>query len=121
MPFKFFNRNPYGDKIGDCVIRAISTALGIDYYEVAYMLRQNGRFYECEELCVDCYEKLLTHDFQLPCFRGCGRTAREVASDFPNDTLILRMVGHLSTSINGNIVDTWDCSDKIVTQFWIVE
>lgn len=121
MPFKFFNRNPYGDKIGDCVIRAISTALGIDYYEVAYMLRQNGRFYECEELCVDCYEKLLSHDFQLPCFRGCGRTAKEIANDFPNDTLILRMVGHLSTSINGILVDTWNCSDKIVTQFWIVE
>lgn len=119
--FIYHNQNPQELILSDCVTRAISTALDIPYYEVAYMLRQNGKFYECEELCVDCYEKLLTHDFQLPCFRGCGRTAEEVASDFPNDTLILRMVGHLSCSINGKIWDTWDSSDKVVTQFWIVK
>lgn len=119
--YTYYNRNPDGFNLPDCVTRAISTALNINYYEVAYMLRQNGRFYECEELCVDCYEKLLTQDFQLPCYRGYGKTALEIAREYPNDILILRMVGHLSTSFYGDIYDTWDCSDKIVTQYWIVK
>ena len=110
-----------GLRLPDCVTRAISTALKIPYYEVAYMLRQNGKFYECEELCVDCYEKLLSYDFKLPCYYGEGKTAEKIAKDFPNDILILRMNGHLSCSIRGIIRDTWDCSNEKVTQFWIVK
>ena len=34
MAYKYFNRNPNGYKIPDCVIRAISTALNINYYDV---------------------------------------------------------------------------------------
>ena len=119
--WQYENVNPDGLNLPDCVTRAISKALNIPYFEVAFMLRQNGQFYKCEELCVDCYEKLLSQDFQLPCFRGQGRTAQEIANDFPNDTLILRMVGHLSCSVNGIIRDTWDCTDKVVTQFWVVQ
>lgn len=32
--FKYLNRNPYGANIDDCVIRAISLALDIDYMQV---------------------------------------------------------------------------------------
>jgi hypothetical protein len=49
------------------------------------------------------------------------KTAEEVANDFPNNVLLLRMEGHLSCSINGDIHDIWDCSKEIITDFWIVK
>lgn len=106
--------------IPDCVIRAISLALNIPYEEVVSLLSINGSKFQCDCLNVKCYEKLLDYDFNLPHYYGNGRTAEEVSNDFSNDIIILRMEGHLSVSIYGEIYDIWDCSDKIITDFWIV-
>ena len=119
--FKYHNENPNGYHIPDCVIRAIKLALDIPYYDVVMLLQLNGDYYSCDCLNKVCYEKLLDYDYKLPHYIGNGKTAEEVASDFPNDILLLRMEGHLSCSIRGIIHDIWDCSDKIITDFWIVE
>lgn len=118
--YKYYNANPNGYHVPDCVIRAITTATGFSYYEVVYKLKQNADFYDCDELCVCCYEKLLDYDFELPHYVGNGKTASEVASDFIDDIVILRMEGHLSVSLYGVIHDIWDCSDEIITDFWIL-
>lgn len=117
----YYNRNPEHLTLPDCVTRAISTALNITYEEVVEMLLQNGEFYSCDTLCVACYEKLLDYDFKLPHYISNNKSAVEVAKDFPDDILLLRMNGHLSCSIYGNIYDIFDCGDEIVTDFWIVE
>lgn len=118
--YKYFNSNPNGYHTPDCVIRAISTAMGISYYDVMEMLHINGEHFQCDDLSVRCYEKLLDYDFGLPHFEGVGRSACEIATDFDKNVLILRMEGHLSTSVFGIILDIWNCSDEIVTDFWIV-
>jgi hypothetical protein len=119
--YRYYNQNPNGYHIPDCVIRAISLAMGISYYEVISLLHLNAERYNCDELCVCCYEKLLDFDFDLPHYYGNGNTAQEVALDFPENILLLRMSGHLSCSIRGEIWDIWNCSDEIITDFWIVD
>lgn len=119
--FQYYNSNPNGYHIPDCVVRAITTATGLSYYDVVCMLKNNGMIYQCDELNVRCYEKLLDFDLNLPHYVGNGNYAYEVAEDFPDNILILRMEGHLSLSICGVIHDIWDCSREIVTDFWIVE
>lgn len=121
MAYRYYNANPNGYHIPDCVIRAICLATGLEYYEVVKLLHQNATEFHCDCLNVECYEKLLDYDFNLPHFCGCGRTAEEVAEDFPNNILLLRMSGHLSCSIDGEIMDIWNCSEEIITDFWIVE
>ena len=121
MPYKYYNQNPNGYHIPDCVIRAISLAMNISYYDVMEKLHINGNIFQCDDLNVRCYEKLLDFDFDLPHFVGNGKTAEEVAIDFQDKILILRMEGHLSISIYGVIHDIWNCSKEIVTDFWIVE
>ena len=118
--FIYYNHNPNGYHIPDCVIRAISTALGITYFEAIKKLKINSDLYNCDELCVCCYEKLLDYDFNLPHYKSNGETAAAIAEDFPDNILLLRMDGHLSCSMFGDIVDIWDCSDEIITDFWIV-
>lgn len=120
MPYKYYNTNPNGYHIPDCVIRAISTAMNIDYYGVLSMLHKNGKYYDCNDLSVRCYEKLLDFDFNLPHFKGGEDTAEQIAKNFPYDIIILRMDGHLSVAINGVIHDIWDCSKEVVTDFWVV-
>ena len=121
MAYKYYNANPNGYKIPDCVIRAINLAMNTPYYEVVELLQNNGDYYSCDCLSKICYEKLLDYDFNLPHYKGNGNTAQQVANDFPNNILLLRMEGHLSCSMYGDIFDIWDCSDKIITDFWIAE
>ena len=110
-----------GYHIQDCVIRAITLALVLDYFEVVKMLHLNAQELQCECLNVKCYEKLLDYDFDLPHYMSFGLTAEEVANDYPNNILLLRMDGHLSCSVCGVIKDIWDCSQEIITDFWIVK
>lgn len=110
-----------GYHIPDCVIRAITLALGLDYFEVVKLLHLNAQELQCECLNVSCYEKLLDYDFDLPHYMSFGLTAEEVANDYPDNILLLRMDGHLSCSVCGVIKDIWDCSQEIITDFWIVK
>jgi hypothetical protein len=119
--YKYHNENPNGYHIPDCVIRAITTATGLSYYDVICKLKINGDLFHCDELNVRCYEKLLDYDFDLPHYVGNDKTASKVAEDFKDYIVILRMDGHLSVSVYGVIHDIWDCSDEIITDFWIVD
>lgn len=121
MAYKYYNRNPNGYHLPDCVIRAISTAMDMDYDEVVELLMENGKLYGCDMLNICCYDRLLTYNFNLPNYYGDGRTAAELAEDYPNNILLLRMPQHLSCSIHGVIHDIWDCSNQIVTHYWIVD
>ena len=116
----YHNENPQNWHIPDCVVRAITLALNIGYYEVVKMLDKNAQELSCECLNVRCYEKLLDEDLCFPHFVSKGRTAEEVANDFPNDTLLLRMEGHLSVSVRGIIYDIFNCSSEEIVEFWIV-
>ena len=108
-------------KLPDCVIRAIQLAMDIPYSEVVMLLRKNADYYNCNELCVCCYEKLLDNDFKLPHFIGNGLTVDEIAKRSPNNTLLIRMDSHITCAINGVIFDLFDCSNDIVTDFWVVK
>ena len=119
--YEYHNENPNGYHIPDCVIRAITLTTEIPYYEVVSLLQKNGELYKCDCLNKRCYEKLLDYDFNLPHYKSVGRTAEEIANNFPNNILLLRMDGHLSCSIKGVIHDIWDCSKECITDFWVVK
>lgn len=118
----YFNNNPVSRKVGDCAIRAVSLALGIDW-EKAYnliadagynmgdmpssnsvwgaVLRQNG-FYRTAvpNTCPDCY------------------TAADFAQDHPRGVFVLGFGTHVATVIDGNIYDSWNSSNEIPQYFW---
>lgn len=118
--FVYYNNNPLKENIGDCVIRAISLALDIDYYDILELLYNNSNYFNCDMLVRDCYAKLLD-DFGCQRFKASGQTVEQVANDFPNSRVIIRINEHLTCAIYGVIYDTWDTSNEIVDTFWIVE
>ena len=122
MIFEEYNPNPVGRKVGDCAVRAISKALGIDWetafilitvnaYQMGDMpssdsvwgsvLRENG-FYKkvIPNYCPDCY------------------TVEDFCYDHPEGTFVLGFGGHVATVVNGKLYDSWDSSREIPTYYW---
>lgn len=117
-----FNNNPAGRQVGDCSIRAVSKALGVDW-ETAYVmvtmngfsmgdmpssdsvwgatLRKNG-FYRksIPDSCPDCY------------------TAKDFCEDNPEGVFVLGFGGHVATVVDGNLYDSWDSSNEIPQFYW---
>lgn len=122
MAFIEYNPNPVGRRVGDCAVRAVAKALGVDW-ETAYLmiamtglymgdmpssdsvwgavLRENG-FYRksIPNYCPDCY------------------TAKDFSRDFSYGTYVLGFGGHVATVINGDLYDSWDSSDEIPIYYW---
>lgn len=117
-----FNNNPAGRVVGDCAVRALSVALGIDW-ETAYdlmteagfnmadmpssnsvwgaVLRQNG-FYRStiSNECEDCY------------------TAADFAIDHPKGIYVLGFGNHVATVKDGVLYDAWDSSMEVPQYVW---
>ena len=121
IPFEYFNRNPKGLHLQDCVCRAISTATGLQYEAVNNLLEYTAEVYDCEKLCVCCYDNLLEKIFgyeRIDCYFDI--TVNEVVKAHPCDKLIVRVQSHLTCGINGITLDIWDCTDELVDCYWIV-
>lgn len=117
-----YNPNPTGRHVGDCSVRAVSAALGIDW-EQAYnlitdagfsmgdmpssdsvwgaVLRQHGFYRKAvPNSCPDCY------------------TAQDFSEDHPHGTYVLGFGGHVATVIDGDLWDSWDSSQEIPQFYW---
>ena len=122
MAFIRFNNNPTGRTVGDCAIRAVSVALGVDW-ETAYLmiakngyamgdmpssdsvwgavLRQNGFYRKAiPNSCPDCY------------------TAEDFCEDNPYGTFVLGFGGHVATVVDGDLYDSWDSSQLYPQYIW---
>ena len=114
----YYNVNPRGERTEDCVTRSISLASGRPYHEIQYKLQLVADLLDCEKLCVTCYKHLIEDVF---CFRrvNCDdMTVGEFADLNPEGVYLIRMNGHISTVIDGCIIDIWDCRWEEPTDAW---
>lgn len=122
MSYIAYNPNPAGRNVGDCSVRAIAKALDVDW-ETAFMktaltglwmsdmpssdsvwgavLRENGfRRAAIPNRCPDCY------------------TAEEFCRDHPRGVYVLAFGGHVATSVDGDLFDSWNSSQEIPVYYW---
>lgn len=120
--YEFYNENPTGRSVGDCAVRAVSIALGVDW-ETAYtlmavagfnmgdmpssnsvwgaVLRQHGFYrYNLPENCPDCY------------------TFEDFAADHPQGVFVLGTGTHVATVKDGILYDAWNSSNEPVAYAW---
>jgi hypothetical protein len=123
--FKEHNAHPKGLKTTDCVVRAIATATDSDYLETRRELNRKKR-----ELGYTSYKdtKFLYEYFKgYPrlIFKAIKGEPRIKGSDFtelhPKGTYILKMAGHITACIDGVVLDTWDCSCRLVYTAWEIK
>lgn len=120
--FYYHNINPDKNIEGDCVTRAIAIASGIPYNAVKKLLQVTAEENGCDELCLYCYrillEKTLGYKAMFP--KELKRVG-EIAKDYPNNAIIVRIDGHLTSCMYGVCIDIWDCTEEEADCFWIVQ
>ena len=118
----YFNPSPSGRNVGDCSVRAVAKALGVDW-ETAYamtaaagfqmndvpssnavwgsVLRQHGFVRSSiPPTCPDCY------------------TAADFARDHPHGIYVLGFGNHTATLKDGRLFDSWDSSGLVPQYYW---
>lgn len=98
----------------------MSLALNIDYDIILKLLINNAKYFNCDLLVKDCYAKLL-QDLGYECYDGRGYTVKEIAEDFFNKKLIVRVPNHVVCCMYGDVFDTWNSSYEPVDVFWVIE
>lgn len=120
--YRYFNANPIGAEVEDCVTRAICTATNLKYDAVTNLLDISAEQYKCEKLCVCCYHYLLENILcYTPHYCNRGEIVANIAKHYNDKKVIIRIDGHLTCSLYGIIYDIWDCTQKQADIFWIVE
>ena len=117
-----YNPNPTGRAVGDCAVRAVAAALGVDW-ETAYamiaengflmgdmpssnsvwgaVLRQHGfKRYAIPNTCPDCY------------------TMERFAEDHPEGIYVVGTGNHVATIRDGWLLDAWDSSEEVPVFYW---
>lgn len=119
--FSYYNINPKGERVSDCVTRAITLASGLDYQEVRDKLRYTAKLLNCDKLCVCCYRHLLDDVLKYQRVDCDGYSLGDFADKHPYGVYLVRMNGHISCLIDGTVYDIWDCRDEWLTDAWKVE
>ena len=114
--WKKHNENPQGKQVGDCTVRAISTATGDDWettffglalqglimcdmpsanaVTTAYLKRKGFKRRTIPDTCPDCY------------------TIEDFCNDYPKGVYIIGTGSHLTTVIDGCLWDSWDSRNE---------
>lgn len=119
--FIYSNPHPKGKNVKDCVKRAIVHATGLDYMEVQRQLNRykkitNAKKFNSNENWKSFVLNVLkAKPIKLPSIKGQPRiNGGTFGLVYPTGKYLLRMAGHLSCCIDGNLIDSWDCSEKCV-------
>lgn len=128
MKFIKYNANPKNKKTGDCVIRAICTALNESwadtYRGMLDIAIETGQAISYKDNYVE-YLKRKGYDMQKQLKKSSGKkyTIEEFADKIaqPNKTYILNVANHVTVVINKSLYDIWDCRKKTVGNYWILD
>lgn len=120
--WKQFNNNPVNRSVGDCAVRAVSVALGVDWETAYAMIAKNGylmgdvissnavwgavlrehgfKRYAIPNECPDCYD---INDF---------------ADENTHGVYVIGTGNHVVTIKDGVIYDSWDSRQEIPIYYW---
>ena len=120
--FVSYNPNPTGAKVGDCVVRALSKALGQTWEETyidlsvegllmgdlpsanavwgAYLRRKGFEREIIPNTCPDCY------------------TVEDFCADYPKGVYVLALDGHVVSVVDGQYYDTWQSGREVPIYYW---
>lgn len=120
--FMYYNANVNKDVTFDCVTRAITLASGLPYKTVCKLLDLVSEHTGYDRITLKSYSYLLEKVLLYPVFYAEeGETVDDVIRKYPNNTLLIRIKGHLLCSVAGVVTDLWDSRDKLVTCYWIAK
>lgn len=118
MAYLYYNANPKNLLTDDCVLRSISVAEGISWHEC-----QKKLSYLSDKKCkilndVEFVEEYL--DERYPRKNYKNMKVGYFAKHCPKGHFVVTMNGHITAIIDNVIVDTFDCSNRVMKSCWKV-
>lgn len=120
--WKEFNPNPQDKKTGDCAVRALCAAEGLNWYEVYDELYQIGREHAdmennngviAEFLRDRGYTRHIIPNTCPDCY-----TIRDFCRDNPNGIYVVGTGTHVVAVLDGNYYDAWDSGNEVPIYYW---
>lgn len=116
--YRYYNANVLNKHEEDCVIRAISCAIGKSWDYVYDMLsdeaQKEGTMMDNRNFVINYLDKKYK---RLPIF---DENVGEISYKYRDRILLITMSGHITCSKYGIIYDTFDCRDRKAEFVWIV-
>ena len=117
-----YNANPSGRHTGDCVIRALSAAIGVDWESAYVMLCAKGySVYDLPNSNAVLGSVLKDFGFKRQAISNtCPDcyTFADFTNDHPKGTFVLGTGEHVATVKDGKIYDSWNSSNEIPQYYW---
>lgn len=127
--FTYYNANPGGRKVGDCVVRALSLTPNCDWLSVYRDLCTYGEKFFCTPSCDEAWDAWLRDHgykrYKMP--RHSDRTLWTVGafakSDLikDDDIVVVSVCHHLTVIKNRKVHDIWDCSGYTIRRYYKYE
>ena len=115
--YEFYNANPYGNDISDCVIRSLSVLTDKSWREVYDELTDLAGDVGLMFDRVEFVEDYLDDRYQRECHYS--KTVGEFAKEHPNGKYAVTMNGHITAILDGGrIIDTFDPSERVMRCAW---
>lgn len=117
-----YNPNPFNNRVGDCVVRAISKALGQDWETTYAELAMYG-FMRCDMPNANHVwgAYLKSRDYKQYLIDDKGKsvyTVEDFCQDNPHGTYILAIDGHVVCVVDGQYYDSWNSGKEIPIYYW---
>ena len=116
--YKYYNANAMDNFVDDCVIRAISVAENstwdYTYNKLSDLAQRQGRMMDDRVFVRDYLDK---NYIRIP---EMNISVGQLASEYPDKVLLITMNGHITCSLYGVIIDSFDCRKRRVENAWIV-
>lgn len=120
MSYANENLNPKNQRVGDCVIRAISAALGQTWEHTYVDICLIGlKKYDMPSANAVWGEYLKEKGFTRKLVQeDSDYTVADFAKDHPDGIFILAIDGHVVCVIDGVWIDSWDSGNEIPVYYW---
>ena len=116
--YKYYNANSHNNFIDDCFPRAYSTVMNITwrdaYKEICKSAMEQGQMMDNGEFVRNFLDKRFKRIPYNEIYIG------EFAENHLIGKYLITTPGHITTCINGYVIDTWDCTDKKIEYIWKV-
>nr|DAZ38427.1 MAG TPA: hypothetical protein [Caudoviricetes sp.] len=116
--YSWHNENPYNRNVGDCTVRAISTALDQDWDTTYIGLCLEGYLLKDMPSSNEVWRSYLSRYGLERRMAPPHTTVNEFARTHRSDVYLLGLNSHVVCIIDGTILDTWDSGEKEVLYYW---